>query len=83
MATDSGGPVGSHVLMLRDGRVTAAGPIESTLTAESLSLTFALAVTLQGSDGRWAVRAALPPAAGDQSGTGRTPARRDSMSETW
>ncbi len=73
----------SHVLMLRDGRVTAAGPIESTLTAESLSDTFALAVTLQGSDGRWAVRAALPQPAGDQSGAGRTPARRDSMSETW
>ena len=32
----------TDVLLLRDGRVVAAGPLEITLTAENLSATFGL-----------------------------------------
>jgi iron complex transport system ATP-binding protein len=43
----------THVLLLRDGRVHAAGPMESTLTAEHLSATFGLPLTLERRDGRF------------------------------
>ena len=43
----------THVLMLRDGRVSAQGPIESTLTSENLSVCFNLALTLERRHGRW------------------------------
>jgi iron complex transport system ATP-binding protein len=47
----------THVLLLRDGRVTAAGPVEETLTADALSEAFGLPLALSGTAGRWAVRA--------------------------
>jgi iron complex transport system ATP-binding protein len=47
----------THVLLLRDGRVTAAGPIEETLTGSALSEAFGLPLALSGTAGRWAVRA--------------------------
>jgi len=51
-------PVGfTHVLLLRDGEVVAAGPIREALTAENLSATFGLDVTLTELDGRYAARA--------------------------
>lgn len=53
-------PVGfTHLLLLRDGAVVAAGPIAETLTADNLSTTFGMPITVTESDGRYAARAAL------------------------
>ena len=46
----------THVLMLRDGAVVEAGPIESALTPEALSATFGMPLVLEHHDGRWAAR---------------------------
>jgi iron complex transport system ATP-binding protein len=46
----------THVLLLRDGAVVAAGPLESTLTEDALSETFALPLELDARDGRFAAR---------------------------
>ena len=46
----------THVLLLRGGEVVAAGPIAETLTEETLSETFGLALQLEHSDGRYAAR---------------------------
>ncbi|MCM3780542.1 MULTISPECIES: ABC transporter ATP-binding protein [Microbacterium] len=52
-------PVGfTHVLLIRDGSVVAAGPIAETLTAEALGETFGMPITLSSEDGRYAARAA-------------------------
>jgi iron complex transport system ATP-binding protein len=52
-------PVGfTHVLMLRDGRVVAQGPIAETLTAEHLSTTFGQRIHLDRDGGRYAARRA-------------------------
>lgn len=51
-------PVGfTHVLLIRDGALVAAGPIAETLTSETLTETFALTITLTAADGRYAARA--------------------------
>lgn len=51
-------PVGfTHVLLLRDGAVVASGPIDQTLTEESLTATFGLQIKLTKEDGRFAARA--------------------------
>jgi iron complex transport system ATP-binding protein len=51
-------PLGfSHVLLLREGRVVAAGPLEATLTAANLSTTFGLKLVLEGAGGRYHCRA--------------------------
>ena len=47
----------THAMLLKDGRVVAAGPLEETLTPENLTATFDLPLTLTESDGRWAARA--------------------------
>ena len=47
----------THVLMVRDGRIQAAGPINTTLTAENLEATFGLPLTLTESNGRYAATA--------------------------
>ena len=51
----------THVLMLRDGKVAASGPIDRTLTSASLSECFAMPLTLERrDDGRfsaWSPRA--------------------------
>jgi iron complex transport system ATP-binding protein len=47
----------THALLLRAGRVVAAGPLADTLTSENLSTTFGVAVTLSAVDGRWSARA--------------------------
>ena len=49
----------THVLLMREGKVVAAGPIASTLTAAALAETFGLALELGRSGERWAARAAL------------------------
>ncbi|HEU4543806.1 MAG TPA: ABC transporter ATP-binding protein [Jiangellaceae bacterium] len=51
----------THALLLREGRVVASGRLEQTLTAESLSTTFDLPLTLNRNDDRWSARAQLAP----------------------
>ncbi|MGO1544290.1 MAG: ABC transporter ATP-binding protein [Gulosibacter sp.] len=52
-------PLGiTHALLLKDGKTVAAGPLESTLTAENLTRTFGIQLTLDQHDGRYAARAA-------------------------
>ncbi|PCE14014.1 ABC transporter ATP-binding protein [Microbacterium sp. SZ1] len=52
-------PVGfTHVLLIRDGSVVAAGPIAETLTAEALGETFGMPIALSSEDGRYSARAA-------------------------
>jgi iron complex transport system ATP-binding protein len=46
----------THVLMIRQGRVLAAGAIDDTLTARNLSLCFGLPLTLERHGDRWAAR---------------------------
>ena len=43
----------THVLLLRNGRVQAAGPIDDVLTEEALSATFATPLRLDRRHGRW------------------------------
>ena len=51
-------PVGfTHVLLIRDGAIVAAGPIDEALTAENLTAAFGLPITLTSEDGRHAARA--------------------------
>ena len=52
-------PVGfTHVLLMKDGGVVAAGPLAETLTAESLTETFGVPIVLTHDEGRYAARAA-------------------------
>ncbi|WAA64601.1 ABC transporter ATP-binding protein [Microbacterium oxydans] len=52
-------PVGfTHVMLLREGRVVAAGPIAETLTAEALTEAFGMPIVLSSAGGRYAARAA-------------------------
>lgn len=52
-------PVGiTHALLLKAGRVVAAGPLRDTLTSANLQATFDLEVTLTETGGRWAARSA-------------------------
>jgi iron complex transport system ATP-binding protein len=48
----------THVLLLAAGRITAAGALDSTLTAQNLGSTFGLPIELTSSGGRFAARAA-------------------------
>jgi iron complex transport system ATP-binding protein len=47
----------THVLLLKAGRAVAQGPLRETLTAEHLSATFELPLSLSEADGRWTARA--------------------------
>jgi iron complex transport system ATP-binding protein len=49
----------THALLLREGRIVALGPIDSTLTSENLSRTFGLPLRVLAHRGRWTARAAL------------------------
>ncbi len=51
-------PSFTDVLLLREGRIVAAGPLEETLTAENLSATFGLPLIVERHGGRWSARAA-------------------------
>jgi len=44
----------THALLLRDGQIRAAGPLEETLTAEALGETFGMTFELTHHDGRYA-----------------------------
>jgi iron complex transport system ATP-binding protein len=49
----------THVLLLRGGAIVAAGPLESTLSAEALSDTFAMPLQLESTEGRYSARRRL------------------------
>ena len=50
-------PVGiTHLLLLRGGKVVAAGPLRETLTNENLSRTFGMKLQVEESDDRWSAR---------------------------
>jgi iron complex transport system ATP-binding protein len=51
----------TDVLLLRDGRVVAQGPIEVALTEENLSKTFAMPLILERHGDRWTARARQEP----------------------
>jgi len=52
-------PVGfTHVLLMRDGAAVAAGPLDEALTAENLTETFGLPISLNFEGGRYTARAA-------------------------
>ena len=47
----------THLLLVADGKVKAAGPIDSTLTSENLERTFGLPLELTAKNGRYAATA--------------------------
>ncbi len=47
----------THALLIKQGRIVAAGPLRETLTAENLSATFEMALSLREDDGRFMARA--------------------------
>jgi iron complex transport system ATP-binding protein len=47
----------THAMLLKDGRIVAAGPLRETLTAENLTETFDIELNLTEADGRWTARA--------------------------
>jgi iron complex transport system ATP-binding protein len=46
----------THALLLRAGKVVAAGPLEHVLTDSVISTTFGMPLTLSQEDGRWTAR---------------------------
>ena len=46
----------THALLLREGRMVAAGPVEQVLTEEIVSATFGMPLHLGHHDGRWTAR---------------------------
>lgn len=51
-------PVGfTHVLLIRDGSIVAAGPIAESLTADALTEAFGMPIVLTSDEGRYAARA--------------------------
>lgn len=52
-------PVGfTHVLLLREGGIVAAGPISETLTVDALTEAFGMPIVVSSEDGRYSARAA-------------------------
>lgn len=47
----------SHVLLIKEGSVLAAGPTDETLTSELISECFGFPIDVHTMDGRWAARA--------------------------
>ncbi|MGO1592291.1 MAG: ABC transporter ATP-binding protein [Ancrocorticia sp.] len=47
----------THALLLREGKVFAAGPIDETITSENMSRLFGLSLAIESSQGRYAARA--------------------------
>ena len=47
----------THLLLLRQGKVFAAGPVDEVLTAQTLSGAFDLDLVVDKVDGRWSARA--------------------------
>jgi iron complex transport system ATP-binding protein len=55
-------PSFTDVLLMREGRIVAAGPVELVLTAANLTQTFGLPLLVEQRGGRWSARAAYPAA---------------------
>lgn len=53
----------THVMLLREGAVQAAGPIETVLTAQNLTATFGVPIALTRTGERWTARASGDPRA--------------------
>jgi iron complex transport system ATP-binding protein len=51
-------PSTTHALLLRDGAVTARGPVRETLTAPALTACLGVAVSVDRIAGRWTARSA-------------------------
>jgi iron complex transport system ATP-binding protein len=47
----------SHALLLKRGRIQASGPLDEVITAEHLSATFDMDITVERREGRFAARA--------------------------
>jgi iron complex transport system ATP-binding protein len=47
----------THAMLLKGGKIVAAGPLRDTLTAENLTKTFDVELSLVEDDGRWTARA--------------------------
>ncbi|HVD17751.1 MAG TPA: ABC transporter ATP-binding protein [Propionibacteriaceae bacterium] len=47
----------THAMLLKAGEIMAAGPLRDTLTADNLTKTFEVDLSLVEADGRWAARA--------------------------
>jgi iron complex transport system ATP-binding protein len=47
----------THVMLLKAGEIVAAGPLRDTLTADNLTKTFEVELSLNEADGRWTARA--------------------------
>ena len=47
----------THAMLLKDGKIVAAGPLRDTLTSENLTKTFDVELSLTEADGRWTARA--------------------------
>ncbi|MCW4459471.1 ABC transporter ATP-binding protein [Microbacterium sp. MPKO10] len=47
----------THALLLREGRIVAAGPLAEALTSQTLTETFGMPIELTNTDGRFAARA--------------------------
>lgn len=47
----------THAMLLKDGKIVVAGPLRDTLTAENLTKTFDIELSLTEADGRWTARA--------------------------
>jgi iron complex transport system ATP-binding protein len=47
----------THAMLLKDGKIVTAGPLRDTLTAENLTKTFDIELSLTEADGRWTARA--------------------------
>ena len=53
----------THALLLRQGRVVAAGPLADVLTPAWLTATFGVPLVVERHGGRWSARALMPPQA--------------------
>ena len=51
-------PTITHAMLLREGRVVAAGPVDAVLTGDLVSQAFDLPISVRREDGRWSARAA-------------------------
>ena len=47
----------THAMLLKSGSIVAAGPLHDTMTAENLTKTFDVGLSLAEADGRWSARA--------------------------
>lgn len=47
----------THAALMRDGKITAAGPLDETLTEMNLALTYGMKLKVTHEDGRWSARA--------------------------